>query len=151
MKLHVAVLRGAKLLNSVYVSSIIEPRIHKQERNRMPAFKAGDRVKIADRAATPQDMKHGLFYNHYRGLTGIVQKAYRSNEMAVEVDLAQLPEDLWKRHMQTRDQMRQRWLESLTEDARRKLRPEQKTFDLRYVVLVSAGDLVKQRASKAAR
>jgi hypothetical protein len=111
----------------------------------MALVRAGDRVRIADRTADNQDHKTGLFYNHYRGLTGVVQKAYKSREVAVEIDQETLPEDVWRRHMQARDQMRNRWLDGLPADARRKLTPDQKTFDLRYVVLVSTDDLKKVR------
>ena len=113
----------------------------------MATFKAGDRVTISDRPATAADQKSGLFYGHYRGLSGKVQKAYLGEEVAVEVDLERLPEEIWKRHMTTCDQMRQRWLEGLAEEQRRRLSPEQNNFELRYVVLVSAKDLARQRAA----
>jgi ribosomal protein L21E len=117
----------------------------------MANLKTGDRVKISSREATPQDQKSGMFYNYYRGLVGAVQKVYKSGEVAVEVELDALPEDIWKRHMRTRDEMRERWLNGLPDDQRRKLTPEQKTFDLRYVVLVGAGDVEKRKAERARR
>lgn len=112
-----------------------------------PTLRAGDRVRIVDRPATPQDAKSGLYFGHYRGMIGRIQKVY-GTEVAVEVELDALPEDIWKRHMQVRDQMRERWLEGMSPDARRKLTPEQKQFDLRYVVLVGAQDLEKRRAER---
>lgn len=115
---------------------------------RTNSLRAGDRVRIVDRAATPQDLKSGLYFSHYRGMVGTIQKVYGA-EAAVEVELEALPEDIWKRHMQVRDQMRERWLEGLSPDARRKLTPEQKQFDLRYVVLVGVQDLEKRRADRA--
>jgi hypothetical protein len=115
----------------------------------MTRFKTGDSVRIAAREATPKDQKSGLYYGHYKGLPGAVQKVYATGEVAVEIEMDALPEDVWKRHMQTRDQMRQRWLEGLADDARRRLTPEQKTFDLRYVVLVAAEDLERRRAPRA--
>ena len=117
----------------------------------MANLRTGDRVRIADRPANPQDLKSGLFFNHYRGLPGSVQKVYKDLQVAVEVELDALPEDVWKRHMATRDQMRQRWLDGLADDVRRKLTPEQKEFQLRYVVLVAAGDLEKRRAERVRR
>ena len=111
----------------------------------MVNVKAGDCVRIQNRNATAQDLKSGLFYDYYRGLTGSVQRVFQAGEVAVEIDPESLPEDIWKRHMATRDQMRERWLEGLPEDQRRKLTPEQKQFDLRYVLLVSAADLEKRR------
>jgi hypothetical protein len=115
----------------------------------MANLKAGDRVKISNRETTVHDAKTGLFYGHFRGLVGAVQKVFKTGEVAVEVELEALPEDIWKRHMQVRDQMRKRWLDGLADDVRRKLTPEQKTFELRYVVLVAAQDLEKRRAERA--
>jgi hypothetical protein len=112
-----------------------------------PHLRAGDRVRIVDRPATPQDQKSGLYFGHYRGMVGTIQKVYGA-EAAVEVELDALPEDIWKRHMQVRDQMRERWLEGLSPEIRRKLTPEQKQFDLRYVVLVATQDLEKRRAER---
>ena len=117
----------------------------------MANLRTGDRVRISSRQATPQDLKTGLFFNHFRGLPGAVQKVYKDQQVAVEIELDALPEDVWKRHMATRDQMRQRWLDGLADDVRRKLTPEQKEFQLRYVVLVAAGDLEKRRAERARR
>src|SRR5687767_9554933 len=114
----------------------------------MAALRTGDRVRVKDRAATPHDRKSGLYFDYYRGLPGIVQKAYKSQGIAVEVELDCLPEEIRKRHLQTRDQMRQRWLEGLTADVRRKLTPDQKTFDLRYVILVAPADLEKRRKNQ---
>jgi len=111
----------------------------------MPSLRNGDKVRIANRMATPQDKKSGLYFDHYRGLPGIVRKAYESQEVAVEIELNGLPEEIRNRHLQTRDQMRQRWLEGLSTDLRRKLTPDQKTFDLRYIILVSGSDLEKRR------
>ena len=55
------------------------------------AFKEGDRVRIVDREATAEDLKSGLFYNHFRGVSGTVQKVY-ATEVAVEVDQSTLSE-----------------------------------------------------------
>ncbi len=115
----------------------------------MARIQAGDRVQIIDREATPQDLKSGLYFPHYGGLHGQVQKVYGQNEVAVEVDLETLPEAVWKRHMDARDQMRRRWLDGLPEEQRRKLTPEQKEFRLRYVVLVAQSDLRKPRQKQS--
>src|SRR2546421_12922960 len=116
----------------------------------MARLKVGDRVRVSARIPTPQDMKSGLFYNHFRGLEGAVQSVFTAGEVAVNVDLDKLPEDVWKRHMQARDQMSRRWLEGLSDDVRRRLRAEDKQLALRYVVLVAAADLEKLRAPRRA-
>ncbi len=114
----------------------------------MPNIKPGDRVRISSREATLRDARTGLFYTHYRGLVGSVSKVFPGNEVAVEVDLETLPEDVWTRHMTVRDQMRQRWLDGLPEEQRRRMTPDQKEFNLRYVVLVSAEDLERRRTTR---
>jgi ribosomal protein L21E len=114
----------------------------------MLRLKVGDRVRIRDRQAEPQDRKSGMFYDFYRGLTGRVFKLFAPDEVALEVELEALPEEVWKRHMNARDQMRERWIQSLPEEARRKLTPEQKSFDLRYMLLVCVSDLERVRARR---
>jgi hypothetical protein len=114
----------------------------------MAILKAGDRVLLSGREAAPPDMKSGLFYNHFRGLAGTVRKVYRDGEVAVEIEPDTLPEDVWKRHMDARDRMRDQWLKSLPDDVRRKLTPEQKEFALRYVVLAAAQDVIKRRGKR---
>ena len=52
----------------------------------MTTIKEGDRVEIVDRDATAEDVKSGLFYNHFRGLTGTVQKLHSSEEVSVEIE-----------------------------------------------------------------
>ena len=111
----------------------------------MATLRTGDRVRIKDRVPGPQDRKSGIYFDYYRGLSGTVQKAYKSQEVAVQIDLDCLPEDVRKRHLQTRDQMRLRWLDGLPAETRRKLTPEQNSVNLRYVILVAARDLQKRK------
>src|SRR5438552_14235408 len=111
-------------------------------------FRAGDLVRIVNREATAHDQKAGLFYSHYRGLQGQVQKVYGGEQAAVRIEVDSLPAEIWTRHLSTRDQMRQRWLEGLAEDARKKLKPDQKQFELSYVVLVGIQDLEKRKAPR---
>lgn len=104
-------------------------------------FKEGDRVQIVDREANADDVKSGLFYNHYRGLTGIVQKIYASNEVAVEIEQESLPEAVAHRHEDVQEQMKTKWLDGLSEEARNRLSDKEKDFRLRYTVLVTLSDL----------
>ena len=112
-------------------------------------LRAGDHVRITDRIPTPHDLKSGLYYSHFRGLAGTIQKVY-GDLAAVEVDHDSLPADVLKRHTEVRNQMFARWMEGLSPDVRRKLTPEQKQFNLRYVVLVGLGDVKKARQTRAA-
>jgi hypothetical protein len=112
----------------------------------------GQRVQIKDREATPDDAKSGLFYNYYRGLTGIVQKVYDTNdEVAVTIDISSLPEPIATRHEDIRQGMRSKWLDGLSEEARNRLTDAEKDFVLRYSILVTAADVSPlEKASIAA-
>lgn len=104
-------------------------------------FKEGDRVRISDREATADDLKTGMFQNHFRGLTGTVQKTYPTNEVAVDVDQSTLSESIAARHLEMQEQMKNKWMDSLSEEAKNKLTPKERAFKLRYTVLVAQTDL----------
>ena len=116
----------------------------------MLSLKDGDRVRIAARSATSADLKSGLYYNYYANLSGAVFKIYGSGEttqIAVDVDLDCLPEDIAKRHLAVRDEMRS----NLTGEAKRLSAPgAEQEFRLRYVVLVAASDLSRKAAASVA-
>ena len=104
-------------------------------------LKQGDRVRIADREATAEDLKSNLFHNHFRGLIGTVQKVFANNEVAVDVEMSTLNEVIATRHVEMQEQMKNKWLDGLSEDARTRLTPNERAFKLRYTVLVSLADL----------
>ena len=112
-------------------------------------IKEGDRVQIADRNATAEDVKSSLFFNHFRGLTGVVQKMYASEEAAVEIELDSLPEAVAVRHGDVQETMKTRWLDGLSEEGRNRLTPQERDFRLRYTVLVSARDITAADAKPA--
>lgn len=101
----------------------------------------GDAILIADREATAADTKSGLFYPHYRGLTGTVGKLYADGTATVQVDEASLQADVRERHLSGSQAMRQKWLDGLSDEARNRLSAAEKKFALRYTLLVSADDL----------
>src|SRR2546425_5043053 len=115
----------------------------------MPSYDEGDRVRIAARSATEDDSKSGLYYGHYGGLTGTVQKVYGKHEVAVAIDHESLPKEIRKRHDDVRDQMKTKWLDGLSEEGRSKLTEREKDFNLRYVILVAMADLEKAGARAA--
>jgi len=83
-----------------------------------------------------------LFFNHYRGLYGTVQKVYETTEeVAVTIDEGSLPEAIAARHSDVRLAMKTKWLESLSEEARNRLSDAEKDFKLRYTILVAHTDL----------
>jgi hypothetical protein len=113
-------------------------------------FQEGDRVQIVDREANPEDVKTSLFFNHYRGLVGTVQKIYPTEEVAVEVELASLPEAVAHRHNDVQEQMKSKWLDGLSEEARNRLTDQEKDFRLHYTILVSLKDLITPTTKAAA-
>lgn len=114
----------------------------------MIRWKEGDRAQIVDRAATAADTKSQLFYNHYRNLTGTVLKLYGTGEtaqIALDIDLETLPEEIAVRHSETRDRMG----ESLPAAARRSAAATtEPPFRLRYVVLVGFADVKRHSAAR---
>ena len=107
-------------------------------------FKEDDYVKIVDREVTPTDVKSGNYYPYFRGLAGVVDKIY-DNEVCLKVDLDTLPEKILKRHMEIQESMKRKWLNGLSGEARTRLTPEEKQFNLAYTILVQAVDLEKAK------
>jgi ribosomal protein L21E len=106
-------------------------------------FKEGDRVQVVDREATAADVKSNLFYNHYRGLVGTVQKVFETTvDVAVTVDEDSLPEAIGTRHQDIRQAMKTKWLDGLSEEARNRLSEQEKDFNLRYTILIAPVDLL---------
>jgi ribosomal protein L21E len=105
------------------------------------AFKQGDRVQIQDRSATAEDAKSGLFYEHFRGLTGTIQNLYSNDEVGVEIEISSLDESVAKRHAEVQEAMKTKWLDGLSEEARNRLTDKERDFRLRYTVLVQVKDL----------
>ena len=107
-------------------------------------LKEGEAVRIVDRASIAADTKSGLYYGHYKNLEGVVFKLYGSGDAqqaAIDVALDSLPEDVARRHLETRDLM----FNSLTAEARKQSAPGQPgEFRLRYIVLVNVGDLKRR-------
>lgn len=111
----------------------------------------GDRVQIADREATPADVKSQLYYAHYRGTHGVVSKIYPDNTVLVMADMETLPGDVRSRHETGTSALRQKWLDGLSDEARNKLSAAEKKFALRYSLLVALDDLHHEGAAMPAR
>jgi ribosomal protein L21E len=105
------------------------------------AFHEGERVEIVDREANADDVKSGLFFNHFRGLTGTIQKVYATDEVAVEVEQESLTDAIAARHIEVQESMKSRWLDGLSEEGRNRLTDKERDFKLRYTLLVHANDL----------
>ncbi len=101
----------------------------------------GDKVSLADREVTKDDAKSGLFYTYFRGLSGVIQKIYSDGLAVVEITPETLPEMVQQRHAGVQEQMRSKWMDSLSEEAKNRLTEPEKNFRIRYNVLVAQTDL----------
>jgi hypothetical protein len=121
----------------------------------MANFKEGDRVQIVSREQTNEDTKERAYYPYMGGLRGTIYRLYSDGRAAVQVDLDSLPEVVLTRHTEAQERMKNRWIESLSEEARSRLTPEEREFHLNYVLLVRVEDLQPEgkrpRATAAAK
>ena len=101
----------------------------------------GDAVQVADREVSAPDAKSGLFYPHYRGLTGTLAKVYPDGTAAVTVTPESLPDEMRARHKAGSEAQRLKWLDGLSDEARNRLSAAEKQFSLRYTILVATSDL----------
>ena len=108
------------------------------------SFKQGEYVKIIEREQTPADVKNGTYYPFFCGLAGTVDRIY-DNEICISVDLDTLPKDVLKRHTEIQDAIKKKWLNGLSGEARNRLTPEEKRFELAYTILVQTIDLEKSK------
>ena len=107
----------------------------------MAHFKEGDRVQIVSREQTSGDIKERSYYPYMGGLRGTIYRLYSDGRAAVQVDLDSLPETVFTRHTEAQERMKNRWIDSLSEEARSRLTPEEREFHLNYVLLVRLEDL----------
>ena len=101
----------------------------------------GSPIRLTEREANAADLKSGLFYPYYSGLTGIIAKLYADGTAAITIDSESLPAEIRGRHQKGTDAMRQKWLDGLSDEARNKLSAGEKKFSLRYTLLVGVDDL----------
>lgn len=115
----------------------------------MPKFKEGDRVQVRAREAQGKEAQEGRYAPHLANATGAVLKVYSPQEIAVDLDLDSLPEAIRERHAEQQTRMHERWLNSLSEEARNRLTEDEKTFRLRYVALLAEDDLLPLKSGGA--
>ncbi|MCS6919329.1 MAG: hypothetical protein NZM28_06130 [Fimbriimonadales bacterium] len=116
----------------------------------MPKFKEGDRVQVRAREAQGKEAQEGRYAPHLANATGAILKIYSPQEIAVDLELDSLPEAIRERHAEQQTRMHERWLNSLSEEARNRLTDDEKTFRLRYVALLAEDDLLPLKAGRAA-
>ena len=105
------------------------------------SFKTGDRVSIIKRAVTDEDIDNQLYFEYFGGLTGVVVKIYDDGTICVNIDTYSLREDFRKRHTELEKLEKERWLNSLSEEAKRNMTSEQKQYKIDYTILVNEKDL----------
>ncbi|MCX7924201.1 MAG: hypothetical protein N2554_00140 [Fimbriimonadales bacterium] len=114
----------------------------------MPKFKEGDRVQVRAREVQGKEAQEGRYAPHLANATGAILKIYSPQEIAVDLDLDSLPEAIRERHAEQQTRMHERWLNSLSEEARNRLTDDEKTFRLRYVALLAEDDLLPLKGGR---
>ena len=114
------------------------------------ALSAGDTVRVLERAQVQADIKSNMYYPHYAGLTGVIGKVYPDNTASITVDPDSLPPAIRTRHESSTAQMRQKWLDGLSDEARNRLTAAEKKLSLRYAILVAVDDLSPEARSASA-
>ena len=111
----------------------------------------GDTVRLSDREAVAADIKSQLFYPYFRGLAGTVAKVYADDTVLVNIESDSLPEEIRRRHTDDTENMRRKWLDGLSDEARNRLTANEKRFALRYALLVSVNDLTVSESADPPR
>jgi hypothetical protein len=114
----------------------------------MSKVKDGMKVRIRAREATAEEAKNGQYAPYLGNATGTVMKVYSTKQIAVNLDLDSLHADVVTRHKKQQEAMQKRWLDSLSEEARNRLTPEEKAFRLNYVVLLPESDLLTGKSAE---
>ena len=100
-------------------------------------------MRIVTRPLSEQDKKVYGFFEHMQGMVGIVENVYSKDEVAIKVDLASLgkiPSDI---HKEATKKMRERFVEGVSEEARKSLTKDELEFVPHYVLLCRSDDLEK--------
>jgi hypothetical protein len=113
------------------------------------SIKEGQIVKFIPRDASTE-ARSVPYYDFYASLSGTVAKIYDDATAAVLVDRATLSEEALLRHQKSEQDMRDKWMRSLSEEDRGKLTDAQKRFSLRYTLLANVSDLIDIKATPPA-
>lgn len=106
-------------------------------------YKEGDHVRVINRPVTNEDRMTNSYFEHMAGLTGTVQNIYGPNEIAVKVDVDSLSKITNDVHKESVRRMREKFLNSVSEEQKKQLTPEELNFNAHYMMLVRAVDLEK--------
>lgn len=114
----------------------------------MAELKVGDTVQVTTREITNEDVKSSLYFAYFGGLVGSIDRIYDDGSVCVEIDIDSLTEDARKRHLETQEAERKRWLDGLSGEARNRLTEDQKKLTISYKILVSKKDLEPTKGPK---
>lgn len=109
--------------------------------NLMAGWKEGERVKVVQRAVTDEDRKSFRYFAHIGGLTGVIQSVYSADEIAVKVDPSSMSPVTADVHRVSVERMREKFLNSVSEEQKKLLAPEELNFNSNFVILVRGADL----------
>jgi hypothetical protein len=107
----------------------------------MPTWKVGDRVRVIKRDQTTKDAQENAYFPHMAELEGAISKIYSPEEICVEVDRETLPEQNAERHAEIEQHLQERWLDSISQEARSNLSEPERQFRLHYTLIVKSTDL----------
>jgi hypothetical protein len=110
----------------------------------MPKWKEGDRVRVVVRKVTEEDRKKNRYFDHMAGLVGSVQNVYSDTEIAVKIDTETLSDVTADVHKTATQRMRDKFVNSISEEQKKSLTKEELEFGAHYVLLVQAADLEKE-------
>ena len=117
----------------------------------MATWKVGDRVRIVEREQSTKDAQENAYFPHMGGLEGVVSKVYSLEEICVDVDRETLPEQNAGRHAEIEQHLQERWLESISQEARSNLSDIERQFRLHYTLIVKAADLERPTGKRKAK
>lgn len=105
------------------------------------ALKAGDRVRVISREVTADDRKSGRYFDHMKGLEGVIESIYSKEEVAVKIDPDKLINPALAVHAEATRRMQDRFVSQVSEEARQLLTKEEVEFPANYVLLAKLDDL----------
>lgn len=105
------------------------------------AIKVGDRVRVISREVTADDRKSNRYFDHMKGLVGVVESVYSKDEVAVKIDPTGMTDPAHSVHAEATRRMRERFVSQVSEEARNLLTKEEVEFPANYVLLARTEDL----------
>lgn len=98
-------------------------------------------MKIVGRTVTEEDRKSHRYFDHMAGLTGVIQSVYSADEVAVKVDPSSTSKVTADVHRVSVERMREKFVNSVSEEQKKLLAPEELNFGSNFVILVRGTDL----------